>query len=103
VKKMPAIEVCYRFKTDDGENYKLFETSCELRIGTEYIKSILIRFTNFENYTKLSQGSDFFSLFANGGAMSRFALQKCSSYRNVMANLLIARVMLSLRLIKHKF
>ena len=33
-----AIEVCYGYKTEDGENYKLFETSCELRIGTEYIK-----------------------------------------------------------------
>ena len=33
-----AIEVCYGYKTDDGENYKLFETSCELRIGTDYIK-----------------------------------------------------------------
>lgn len=33
-----AIEVCYGYKTEDGENYKLFETSCELRIGTDYIK-----------------------------------------------------------------
>lgn len=33
-----AIEVCYCYKTEDGENYKLFETSCELRIGTDYIK-----------------------------------------------------------------
>lgn len=33
-----AIEVCYGYKTEDGENYKLFETSCELRVGTDYIK-----------------------------------------------------------------
>ena len=33
-----AIEVCYGYKTEDGENYKLFETSCELRIGADYIK-----------------------------------------------------------------
>ena len=33
-----SIEVCYGYKTEDGENYKLFETSCELRIGTDYIK-----------------------------------------------------------------
>ena len=33
-----AIEVCYSYKTEDGENYKLFETSCELRIGTDYLK-----------------------------------------------------------------
>jgi len=33
-----AIEVCYGYKTDDGENYKLLETLCELRIGTDYIK-----------------------------------------------------------------
>ena len=33
-----SIEVCYGYKTEDGENYKLFKTSCELRIGTEYIK-----------------------------------------------------------------
>ncbi len=33
-----AIEVCYGYKNEDGENYKLFETSCELRVGTDYIK-----------------------------------------------------------------
>ena len=33
-----AIDVRYGYKTNDGENYKLFETSCELRIGTDYIK-----------------------------------------------------------------
>jgi hypothetical protein len=33
-----AIEVCYGYKTDDGENYKLFETSFDMRIGNEYIK-----------------------------------------------------------------
>ena len=33
-----AIEVCYGYKTEDGENYELFETSCELRIGADYIK-----------------------------------------------------------------
>ena len=33
-----AIEVCYVYKTADGRNYKLFETSCKLRIGTDYIK-----------------------------------------------------------------
>jgi hypothetical protein len=37
------------------------------------------------------------------GAMSRFALQKCSSLAQMLlANLLIARVMLSLRFINEK-
>ena len=42
-------------------------------------------------------------MFANGGAMSRFALQKCSNLAQMLlANLLIARVMLSLRFINEE-
>lgn len=37
--------------------------NCELELIIS--KSILIKFINFGNYTELSQGSGFFSLFAN--------------------------------------
>ena len=32
-----AIEVCFAYKTEDGENYKLFETTCEIFADGHYI------------------------------------------------------------------
>lgn len=53
-----AIEFCYAYKTEDGSNYKLFETTCELRIGTEYLKLNLDKVHKIRSLYKLITGTN---------------------------------------------